>query len=318
MSAIQNVLVQEAHIKIFEGTASFSSDLRGWIANQNYMVDSVTTSSKYVLRASNEQKVVASLANDCNRMSQAAIESISGIQVEDSLPKSGAWGLIRTYYSSFFAAHSILRIFGRSLTQLDAIHARRITEILKLDSSLQINNVDAGFYDIQISPDYRFLTFNKLKDSHGDTWRLFLSLIDDLMDRVPQTSALSTDKREVIAILDSLKKGITNSNSARGNWLSTIRNSVNYRHTHGVWFPHTKNSPAARHIRDFNQHILLSPSSLQITNTKDEVEEFFETSALLVAIFRELLVCCYSRPNPQNKLFKYGSIKLLKSVGLSG
>jgi len=43
-----------------------------------------------------------------------------GITAVGNLPKSTAWILIRAYYAAFFAAHSILRMFGNLCIQLES------------------------------------------------------------------------------------------------------------------------------------------------------------------------------------------------------
>ena len=56
-----------------------------------------------------------------------------GIGIVGGLPKSTGWILIRAYYAAFFAAHSLLRMFGISCIQLDA---QQITAISRVAHAL--------------------------------------------------------------------------------------------------------------------------------------------------------------------------------------
>jgi hypothetical protein len=102
MSDEARVLSQLAHLEIFKKQVETFIDLKGWVANQQYLIDPAMTSKSFVLRAHDSNGLKAALANDCNRMAMAAIESISGFQPEKIFPKSSGWATIRAYYASFF------------------------------------------------------------------------------------------------------------------------------------------------------------------------------------------------------------------------
>ena len=101
MEAISKVLVQQTYLDIFECTSYTQIDLKGWIANQDYFVDNTLTSNSFALRAGRKSYLMNALANDCNRMAIATIESICGIKEEPVLKKSAAWGMVRSYYAAF-------------------------------------------------------------------------------------------------------------------------------------------------------------------------------------------------------------------------
>jgi hypothetical protein len=107
-------------------------------------------------------------------MSIAAIESVSGIKPEQCLGKSGAWGIIRAYYSSFFAAHAIMRMFGVSCTQLESTHVNHIYNYAKaVGLHGTLNKIESGFYEIKIDKAFDHIEFNKFSDPHADTWGTF-------------------------------------------------------------------------------------------------------------------------------------------------
>lgn len=316
MSSIEKVLVQQSLLGIFSCPRTTDIDLKGWVANQNYFVDDPLVNNDFIVRASDAKYLKSALANDCNRMASASIESISGVQLDDSLRKSGAWGVIRTYYSAFFAAHSIMRMFGISCSQLDQAHVNKIFESAKtLGKTGGLVQLERGFYSISIDPRFSLVRFKKNKDSHRDTWGEFLKLLENLSVDSRNVAAISKYKIEAIDIISTIKRGITRSGCGdKGNWLSLMRNSVNYQQSHGVWFPYDGRQTAQGYIdsagRDWTKPIEMLDRGLN----RGDIETFFEVSLLISALFRELLVGCAEKSGGGNKVFSNGALKLLKTL----
>lgn len=316
MSSISKVLVQFSHLDIFYVNRSTLIDVKGWVANQNYFFDSDLSSDGFVVRAADHEYLKAALANDCNRMAIATIESISGVGLEKKLVNSGAWGVIRTYYSCFFAIHSIMRMFGISCSQLDQSHLQKLYESADvMGKSAGLSRIDSGFYAIRIASDFASASFHKYKDSHKDAWGEFLFLIDNLSERSKNAAALGRYKVEVFDVLSSVKKGITRSGCAdKGNWLSAVRNSVNYQHSHGVWFPYERKVVAPSYISSLSSDWKKSVTANYLDFRRGDVEIFFEVSILICSLFRELLLGCSEKAGSRNPVFRNGSLKLLNTL----
>ena len=316
MSSITKVLVQQTRLDIFSCNRSTEVDMKGWIANQNYFIDSDLTGNDYSIRASDKGYLKSALANDCNRMAAAAIESISGIQPDNNLNKSGAWGVIRAYYSAFFAIHSIMRMFGISCSQLDQAHVDKIYESASaVGKTGEITRLDKGFYAINVDPDFSTVTFHKYKDSHKDTWGEFLKLVEKLISDSANVTAISKYKIEAIDILTSVRRGVTRSRCGdKGNWLSVMRNSVNYQHSHGVWFPYESRPIAPSYISTLGEDWIKPVDTLEIGLKGSDIETFFEVTLIINSIFRELLVSCAEKAGRSNKVFTNGALKLLNTI----
>jgi len=316
MSSIKKVLVQQTHLDIFSCDRRTNIDIKGWIANQNYYIDEDLTLKSFSLRASDKDYLKASLANDCNRMAMAAIESISGIKTDDIMNKSGAWGIIRSYYAAFFSIHSIMRMFGISCSQLEQDHVDKIYELSNIFGKTgSISKLEKGFYSIEIDKSFTNVQFYKYKDSHKDTWERFLILLEKLKDQSISVSSLSNYKIEAIDILYSIKKGITRSHCGKsGNWLSVIRNSVNYQQSHGVWYPYEKRPVAPSYINKIASEWTKRSEDLKSSLTKSDIETFFEIVLMISALFRELLIGCSCKANNKNKTFVNGCLRLLNSI----
>ena len=102
MNAVVRVLSQFATMEVFALKDTTASDLKAWIAKQSYSIGEDIGKDKFTISFGSGLKPFSSIANDCNRMSQAAFESASGLRADDRLPKSMAWRVIRSYYAAFF------------------------------------------------------------------------------------------------------------------------------------------------------------------------------------------------------------------------
>lgn len=225
--------------QIYEVTSNSESDLKAWIANGQYLISNgLVTSAKnkatsFELTFQQHKALYTSLANDCNRFSQAAIESMWSISKVEKLPKSAGWATVQMYYSAFFAAHAILRIFGRACTQLEQSHVEKVFEIAcATNTDNNITSIENGFYFSEISGNE--VRFKKLKDSHADTWSSFSNLLTWLIDNIANTTGLGVHKSDAASLISNIKAIIHRSGAAKGNWLSQVRNKINYQHSHGV------------------------------------------------------------------------------------
>ena len=316
MSSIAKVLVQQTHLDIFTCNRPTEVDLKGWIANQNYFVDSELISNGYSIRASDKDYLKSALANDCNRMAAATIESISGIQLDNNLNKSGAWGVIRAYYAAFFAIHSIMRMFGISCSQLEQAHVDKIFESANaVGKTGNVTRLEKGFYAIKVDSSFSSVTFHKHKDSHKDTWGEFLKLIEKLISDSANATAISKYRIEATDILMAVKHGVTRSRCGdKGNWLSVIRNSVNYQHSHGLWFPYERRLIAPSYINTLGEDWMKPMNTLDLSLKGGDIESFFEVTLLINSLFRELLISCTEKAGNGNRIFTNGALRLLNTI----
>lgn len=316
MSSISRVLVQQTRLEMFRCNRHTDIDMKGWIANQNYFIDSPLIPNDFSIRASDKDYLKSALANDCNRMAAASIESVAGIQLDKCFNKSGAWGVIRTYYAVFFAAHSIMRMFGISCSQLEQAHVDKIFDSARaLGKTGGVTRLEKGFYAIKIDSSFSNITFHKYRDSHKDTWSEFLALIEHLIDSSTNVTAISKYKVEAIDILRTVKRGITRSRCTdKGHWLSVIRNSVNYQHSYGVWFPYERKPVAPACVESIRKDWMKPVTALNNDLKGSDIESFFEVSTTIISIFRELLVSCADKADHGNQVFTNGSLKLLNTI----
>lgn len=316
MSDAVRVLSQLAYLDIFKGGEKTAIDVKGWVANQKYLVDSGMTSTCFILSTHDSDGLRMALANDCNRMAMAAIESISGVKEDVTFPKSSSWATIRSYYSSFFAAHALLRIFGYSYSQLEIAYTNKILEVAKtLGVDGGINKIESGLYRIVIDKSFTTLRFEKQKDSHKDMWKGFLGLIDELDTNISKTTAITVQKTKAHDLLMEVKKCVTKNGSRPvGNWLSELRNQVNYQHSHGAWFPYEIEVMDRRVIQAVTTSWQNSSDTFDVLNKRKELNKFFESTALMLSFFREMLCFCSEKAQGKKSVFENGALRLLRTI----
>lgn len=313
MTAIR-VLLQSARLPLFQPGSASAVDVKAWIANQNYFFDHDLSATTFSLRASDRNELRQALANDLNRLAGAAFESAAGIGPDPSLPRSLAWGSIRSYYAAFFAAHGLMRLFGTACVQLDDEHVNKIHAAAQaFGKTGGLTSLEAGFFVAYIEPSFDTIKFRRLRDSHRDTWATLLSVLESIETAIPASTSLRSDKIEASTLLSDLKVGLTRSGSAKGNWLSLLRNSINYRHSHGVWFPYTKAADPTL-LESAARAWKAPPSPRSSTTPVADLDSFFEVSSALVALLRELTTSAAALNVPLSPTFANGCLKLLNEA----
>lgn len=306
------VLLQRARLAVFQPTGPTTGDIRAWLANQNYFLDVDLQPSTFALRPSDSSELTQALANDINRLSTAAFESAAGVGVDSILPRSLAWGSIRTYYASFFAAHGLMRLFGTACTQLDAEHVDAVhNTATAFGRAGAVASLEAGFYVAEIDASFARITFRKLKDSHRDTWSTLLTVIDELIAAIPGTTALGAHKLEAVSLLSALRDGLTRANCVRGNWLSLTRNSINYRLSHHAWYPYSSKAASSALLTAVPRGWLQPPVS---PSAGGDLEAYMQIATMVVSLLRELIVTAADMAQPTSPVFRNGCVRLLNDV----
>jgi hypothetical protein len=314
MNSLPIALSRFIKIDVFKKRNGQLIDLKGWIANQNYYFNSLVDPTNFTLTPRDIDSVYYALSKECNRLAMASFETISGIKKEATLNRSGGWGAVRAYYAAYFSAHSFLRMFGISFLHLENIHLKKINEIYLLESGVdQPIKLTKGSYRISLDSHKNIISCLKMEDSHKGMWFCFLELIDDLILRVGEDNGLILHrKNEALDILRRIKDGISFDGCGNGGyWLSKFRNSINYQHTQGLWFPYTQSSNACHFIENMNRRWLADSSTFHSALRGNSVDRFFEVSMLITALSRELIQFCSKNVDQLSPVFSNGGIKLL-------
>lgn len=213
-----------------------SVTFRGWIAKKHYRFTSDLASKNFILDVYNHNEILIPFSYDINRMATAAFESANGITPENNLPKSIGWLFIRSYYSAYFAMQAILRLFGTSCSQFDLSETKAITDVAKIHSHDKGITAASGYYRCEYDFQNTKIECKQLSNTHQDVWKTFYELLDKLVNKIPASQFLKNDRDNTISYLMNLREGLScRSTNIQGNWLSKIRNDINYTHSMGAW-----------------------------------------------------------------------------------
>ena len=79
-------------------------------------------------------------------------------------------------------------------------------------------------------------------------WKLFLQLVLDIESQLILTQGRSQDALDAVDVLTELRKQLCRRGKNNGAWLSSVRNDLNYRQGHGVWYPYKVTEKAATNL----------------------------------------------------------------------
>ena len=301
--------------------------LRAWLASSDSFVPSyLGTGSSFEIVLYDISSLLSCVANDISRLSCASIESLNSIYEIPSSKKFLAWELVKYYYSAFYSAHSTLKICGFGLIQLDR---NILTNITQRANTLGISFplLSKGIYCFKIDSAYSKVVFFKVSrydDSHKGLWQRYVDFIDVVTGLSVETADLDancirrndqatkpnkcvysqmtlTDAETVVSRLEELKHVINQHGD--NNWLSSMRNLVNYNQAFGVWFPYKQFCDNHSQIPTLKDLYCLSPLCDSFSLESDVVLlEFVKCCQLINSINFSLLKDIVKR-HPGNKSF---------------
>ena len=216
-----------------ESSTSFDDLLRGGAAYPSY--DIATGHWDFDFRVPNS--ITPFLAYECARFASASFQSY--YDVEGALRDANRlpWALVKAYYSAFYAGHSVLRALGSSCTYIDGPRGSLLRGVL---SAYGIQPMNGGLYRTETSSTAAIIKFEYLSQGQGGThesfWKVFVARLQKLEQDVLNGRLASRDAQAVNLTLGRVRAVLTR-NASDSAWLSSVRNAVQYRHEHAVWFP---------------------------------------------------------------------------------
>lgn len=223
-------------------TIPAAEGIESWLMSGTYSwLPSPTGSLRLDVSAANETLAEA-IAAEIARFSCAAYESLLDARTSLQDSRSLGWPLVRYYYASFYAAHSLLRIAGTTVTMISPQSASVLNRVggQYLGLSPQISS---GLHTLQVDQaDPKKVQLIKIGSasggSHEEMWKLFLALMLELENQIVLTVGGTKDAQATVQVLSELRNQLCRQGKANGAWPSTVRNNVNYRHEYGVWYPY--------------------------------------------------------------------------------
>lgn len=291
-------------------------DIRKFLSNGQYAPHDPFLPGSVVLYYSDEQAVTAAYASEINRFAAASFESIQGIQPDSKLPKSLSWSLIRLYYAAFFAAHALIRLHGRSLTQIDSASSNRVNQLAGLYGNINGAPLSTGLKRVSIDQSRRRVEITSANgQSHEALWFDFSSVFRPVAERILQNATTSEIQDFSLKIIDMFDILSDEGRMPNFNWLSFMRNSINYRQEYSVWHPYG-NQPRyygdlQSHMQRWKQH----PNDLNLmAGDARELKRMVESCVFIVSLCNQ---CCkeISMLSPNKTSFlKYRAMNLIQLI----
>lgn len=330
--------VRQFYFPFLHRISSFSQiGVRGWLQKSDHFIPiDLHKKDCFEITFYDIFEFVKAWAGDIVRLSSASLETVNGITDSCKNKKFLAWQLVEQYYSAFYAAHSTLKICSFGLVQLDNSIINNIKKIADIRGVHFTSDVTKGIYCVDIISNQSkavFYKVNRYDDSHRGLWHRYADFIDvirglsvttghydstcvrpwDGSEPVPH-SAYSQLPRENADLIIQRLELIRKTMDIRGdnNWLSSIRNNINYNQSYGIWFPYVGYMEKYESLVSMKKLYLDGAMSPKFQYKHEyDLEEFVNCCQLIISINYELLADLESR-NPLNKSFlKFGTVKLI-------
>jgi hypothetical protein len=292
-------------------------DLRAWLASQKYQATQDNVTGDFELVIYDEADLLGGCAADVNRLSSAAIESLLVSEVCADLPSHQGWAFIKVYYAAFFAAGAILRMLGHGVVRIDSSQATAIKQVLRIQGASNAQ-VSPGAYHVvcALKKHLVFLRPQSQKGGfHEAHWEVFQSALRNARDAIllrgaPPTSQLVANQ---ISELDAL---LSRDNSSSGQWLSRVRNKLNYRHERGLWYPYDNCPLTRKQFECERDQWLEDPMTFELVlSDPTELRAFVRCCCCIVSCCRVMLEDIANRCAVGSSFVSSGPLFLLHEYG---
>ena len=298
-------------------TGRAEKGLSGWLSDSEFQVYSKIQAELFVTNCVIPDSLVCAFAADVNRCAMAAFETTLQIQPTQNFPKSLGWLAIKSYYAAFFAAHSLLRMLGTAFVQIDKHTAGTITRIADLYGMSNGVSIGAGYYKCFYDAQTNDLKFEKVSTAGGGVHEVFWSVVHSRVrklstDVLGSKVGLAKDNQLVAAKLIELADNLTYSSFSRGNWLSHVRNIVNYNHRLAMWYPYSGQPTYAKTLFKSRWTWLQDPMNLNLSSHGDQdLLRFQQTCNFVIGMCRETALDMSERCPSGKSFLLFGSVAFL-------
>ena len=157
------------------------------------------------------------------------------------------------------------------------------------------------------------LFLRKMKNTHEDTWYSFAECLKSISIEVLYVNGLTKNKQLLSAYLDGLIIGLNHNRHDKGNFLSYMRNSINYRQDYCSWHPYGKKSLKTKKIMEMVRN--WSKETVPITGVWKDAKDiyvFFNTCTEIVNLCFNLVNLSSNYSNTRHNMFKCWPVKFLR------
>ena len=263
-----------------------ASPIKTWLQDGDYELDLASSASITPVIRNATKSFEPTLAREVDRFLCAMGESFAELQPSRFASRSMGWALIRAYYSSYFAAHALLRMTGRCVTQIDGSLSSSMMRSLQPSGPMPAWQIGNAQYLIRYDEGQQLLLFddkhNAKGGSHQFVWKKFGELLSELIN---SSKSLGAVYQSEVLLLERMADTLTSQQRVPDHsWLSSIRNSVNYGFSHSTWFPFE--GMDSQHSSRLVKLLVCKSSQDSFTSSpsnQSELEKFCEAASFLVS-----------------------------------
>lgn len=298
-------------------SGELTTSFKAWLSDGKYVFQGLNSDQDLVFVPVDYNTLIQSIAYDINRMSLAAVESVCGIKNPNDLTRSTAWGLIRNYYSAFYASHAICRMFAISIPKIDSPQSKQLNKVIA--SSGWMGGpilVSDDLYRVTIDSSNKNFILSKLatKGHHEGAWKEFSSLLQKLENSIltNQNTGTTADRQDASMLLNQIRNILQSERCTNNsNWLSQIRNNLNYRHEYGAWYPHDKSNKFRNIFHENSSCWKKDPSEILVHREDHDMLKFSKGCTLIMSLLHTLIVDMENRNSYEDSFLKYGVSRII-------
>lgn len=229
-------------------------------------------------------------AADINRFGCAAIESMHEIHYKPLFSKSHSWKCIKAYYAAYYAAHSILRMHGISCTNFEKENLNQIENVADAWGMKNDISIEKGYYQCIIDSTAKEILCRKIstagsKGSHEQLWSVFLNHLEYVIFEISRSN-LTPELQIILNKLVDLKNILKANGANGGNWLSKVRNEINYKHVSGLWYPYKDAEKYFEKIETIIQNWEETPEKIDLSaNHAKPILRYLDACIFIVSLY---------------------------------
>lgn len=296
------------------GMPKHAGGIKEWLLRGSWSPTRVIGRRRLRLSVHDASEYEAACVSDSISLTSAAFESALGFAENPAEPRACAWQAISYYYAGYFAANALMRLTGHCCVNLDQRVCAEMSEQTRLylgQGSLPRDYESGVYFLSRLSTgqggEIELSQVSARGGVHVQLWvafQQFLAILEKEIDRGPLPEA---DRRGAMNEIHLLRATLTQSGCAQGNWLSEIRNGINYRLEQGLWFPYEncRNSSTSllRSVRSS-----LQASALTTPAAVADVEHFSRVVGVLLAWIHNAFDLLGDKARNKKKMLILGGI----------
>lgn len=296
---------------------AYDKSMANHLRTRDYYIIELPAGSNFKVYYNSHREAVKPYSYDMMRMFCASIETLTGISKNPIFNRGGGWIVIQLYYAAFFAAHSILRSVGYSMTKIDSHHIHGLDKRSRDYGYRTPLAVPTGFYGIKYTPRSFASEFTKESSgggSHEIIWKELERLFKTISADAANGSFVNLRRIEQLEVqaLSSALNTIISSQGGSGPWLSYIRNQVNYQQDFGIWYPYKKDAEDLVRIYDDHKDIWLNECNQIYIDVKDPVMlRFVRVCMFIISLARENVYQLSEVSERQRNIYNSRVIKMI-------